>query len=76
MPCSIEDEEQRAQAADAIGDESERDAADHAGAEHQRQHLRAARHAVTEIGAIGDDMDLRHRHGDAAGDACNATGSP
>ena len=27
---------------------------------------RAARHAVAEVGAVGDDMDLRHRHGDAA----------
>ncbi len=44
--------------------------------QHQRQHLRAARHAVTEIAAIGDDMDLRHRHRDAAGDARNRQRSP
>ncbi len=29
-------------------------------------------HAVTEVAAIGDDMDLRHRHRDAAGDARDA----
>ena len=28
--------------------------------------------AVTEIAAIGDDVHLRHRHGDAAGDAGDA----
>jgi hypothetical protein len=31
-----------------------------------------ARDAVTEIAAIGDDMDLRHRHRDTTGEACNA----
>ena len=38
---------------------------------HQRQHLGAARDAVSEIAAIGDEMDLRHRHRDAAGKAGN-----
>ena len=28
--------------------------------------------AVAEVGAIGDDVHLRHRHGDAAGDAGDA----
>ena len=32
-------------------------ATDDAEAEHERQHLRAARHAVAEIAAIGDDVD-------------------
>ena len=36
---------------------------------HQRQHLGAARDAIAEIAAIGDEMDLRHRHRDAAGKA-------
>ncbi len=40
--------------------------------QHDRQHFGAARHAVTEIAAIGDDMHLRHRHGDAAADAGDA----
>ena len=31
----------------------------------------AARHAVTEIAAIGDDVNLRHRHRHAAADPCN-----
>ncbi len=52
-----------------IGDPARGEAAHHAEAEHQRQHLRAARDAVAEIAAIGDDMDLRHRHGGAAGEA-------
>ena len=50
----------------------ERDAADDAEAEHQRQHFGAARHAVAEVAAIGDDMHLRHRHRHAAGDAGDA----
>ena len=36
-------------------------------AEHQREHLGAARRAVAEVAAIGHDVDLGHRHGDAAG---------
>ena len=47
----------------------ESDARDQPKAEHQRQHLGAARDAVTEVGAVGDDMHLRHRHRDTAGDA-------
>ena len=37
--------------------------------EHERQHLGSARDAVAEVAAIGDDVNLRHRHRDAAGDA-------
>ena len=36
---------------------------------HQGQHLGAARDAIAKIAAIGDQMDLRHRHRDAAGKA-------
>ena len=46
--------------------------ADDAAGEHQRQHLRAARGAVAEVAAVGDDVHLRHRHRDAAGDAGDA----
>ena len=62
-------QQQRGDAAHPVGDPARADAAHDAEAQHQRQHLRAARHAVAEVGAVGDDMDLRHRHGDAAGDA-------
>ena len=58
--------------AEAIGNEAGCDAADDAERQHQRQHLRTARNAIAEIAAIGDDMDLRHRHRDATGDACDA----
>ena len=56
-------------AADAVGEEAGADAADDAEAQHQRQHFGAARHAVAEVAAIGDDVHLRHRHRHAAGDA-------
>ena len=62
-------QQQGLDAADPVGDPARGDAAHDAEAQHQRQHRRAARHAVAEVGAVGDDMDLRHRHGDAAGDA-------
>ena len=45
---------------------------DDAEAEHQREHLRAARGAVAEVAAVGDDVHLRHRHRDAARDAGDA----
>ena len=61
-------EDQRADAADPVGDEAGREPADDAEAEHQGQHLRAARRAVAEVAAIGDHMHLRHRHRDAARD--------
>ena len=47
-------------------------AAEDAEAKHERQHLGAAGDAIAEVAAIGDDMDLRHRHRDAATDAGNA----
>ena len=65
-------EQQRAHAADAVGNEPRRDAADDAEAEHQRQHLGAARGAVAEVAAIGHQMHLRHRHRHATGDAGDA----
>ena len=46
--------------------------ADDAAGQHQRQHLRAARGAEAEVAAVGDDVHLRHRHRDAAGDAGDA----
>src|SRR3712207_8693662 len=36
--------------------------------QHDRQHLGAARRPVAEVGAVGHEVDLRHRHGDTAGD--------
>ena len=65
-------EQQRAQAADAVADDARDQPADDAAGQHQRQHLGAARGAVAEVGAVGDDVDLRHRHRDAAGDAGDA----
>ena len=65
-------EQQRAHAADAVGDEARGNPADDAEAEHHREHLGATRDAVTEIAAIGDDMDLRHRHRYATGHAGDA----
>ncbi len=62
-------EQQRADATDLVGEIARADAAEDATGHHQRQHLGAARHAIAEIAAIGDDMHLRHRHGDAAGNA-------
>src|SRR5262245_64611558 len=35
-------------------------------AQHQREHPRAARRAVTEVVAVRHDVDLRHGHRDAA----------
>ena len=73
-----EDERQRLQArshqqreppADPIADEARGQAAHDAEAQHQRQHLRAPRRAVPEIAAVRDDVDLRHRHRDAAAHA-------
>jgi hypothetical protein len=46
-----------------------RDAADDPEAQHKRQHLCASGRAVAQIAAVGDDMDLRHRHRDAASKA-------
>ena len=65
-------EQQRAQAADAIADQAGGKPAHDAEAEHQRQHLGAARGAIAEIAAVGDDVDLRHRHRHAAGHAGDA----
>ena len=62
-------EEQGAQAADAVADPAGGEPADDASAEHDREHLGAARRAVAEVAAVGDDVDLRHRHRHAAGDA-------
>ena len=45
-------------------------------AEHQRQHLRAARRTVAEVAAVGDDVDLRHRHRDAAAQDRRCTAAP
>ena len=56
-------------AAHSVGDPACRYPADDAESQHQRQHLRAAGDAETEVGAVGDDMDLRHRHCDATGNA-------
>ena len=36
---------------------------------HQRQHFGAVGDAVAEVAAIGDEVNLRHRHRDAAGKA-------
>src|SRR5207253_10317972 len=49
----------------SVRDAARGDTRDQPEAEHQRQHLGAARRAVTEIGAVGDDVHLRHRHRDA-----------
>ena len=65
-------EQQRAQAADVVGDPSKREPADDAETEHDREHLRAARGAVAQVAAIGDDVHLRHGHGHAAGDPGHA----
>src|SRR2546430_1397247 len=59
-------EQQRAQASDPVADPARGEPADDAEAEHDRQHLGAARGAVAEVAAIGDDVDLRHGHGDTA----------
>ena len=72
MPCSDRAEQQRAQAADAVADRARDEPADDAAGEHQREHLRAARGAVAEVAAVGDDVHLRHRHRHAAGDAGDA----
>ncbi|SHJ87882.1 hypothetical protein SAMN02745194_03626 [Roseomonas rosea] len=45
------------------------EAADDPEAEHEGQHLRPPRRPVAEVGAVGDDMHLRHRHRHAAGQA-------
>ncbi len=65
-------DEQGGDAANAVGHIARGHAADNAEAEHQRQHFRAACHAIAEIRAIGDNMHLRHGHGDTAGDSGNA----
>ena len=51
-----------------IGDPAGDEAADDAEAKHDRQHFGASGRAIAEIKAIGDDVDLRHGHGDAAGE--------
>jgi hypothetical protein len=55
--------------AGAVGDPAEGEPADNAHSEHQRQHLPAARGAVAKIGAVGNDVHLRHRHRNAASHA-------
>ena len=59
---------QRVEPADAVRDEAGGKPAQHAEAQHEREHLGPARRAIAQVGAIGDDMDLRHRHGDTAGE--------
>ena len=54
------------QTAEPVGDESRADAPHDPERHHQRQHVGAAGDAVAEIAAIGDDVDLRHRHRNAA----------
>ena len=56
-------------AADAVGDEARRDAADDAEASMSDSISAPRADAVAEVAAIGDEVHLRHRHGDAAGDA-------
>src|SRR5262249_57754891 len=65
-------EQEGADAANAVGDEARADATHDAEAQHQRQHLGAARDAITEIAAIGDDVHLRHRHRHATGNSGDA----
>src|SRR5579862_15453 len=60
-------EKERAQATDAVADETEAEPADDAAPEHQRQHLRAARRTVSQVAAVSDQVHLGHRHRDAAG---------
>ncbi|MDR6155987.1 hypothetical protein QF021_004076 [Acidovorax delafieldii] len=60
-------QQQRAHAANAVADHARHQAADDAARQHQRQHLGPARRAKTQVSAIGHDVHLRHRHGDAAG---------
>src|SRR5579863_10055950 len=62
-------DQERRRAPDRVGDEARADAGDDAEHHHQGQHLSAARDAVAEIAAIGDQMDLWHRHRGAAGKA-------
>jgi hypothetical protein len=64
--CAQRRASQAAQPADAVGDRAGHQPADDASAEHQRQHLGAARRAEAEVSAVGDDVHLRHRHRHAA----------
>jgi len=50
------------QPANAVGGPAEDEAADDAASKKQRQHLRPARGAVTEVSAVGDQMHLGHGH--------------
>ncbi len=56
-------------ATDAVGDETKHEAAHHAEAQHEGKHFSAAGGTVTQVAAIGDDMDLGHGHGHATGKA-------
>ena len=49
-----------------------REPAHDAEAEHQREHLGAARRGVAEVAAVRDHVHLGHRHGDAARNTRNA----
>jgi hypothetical protein len=62
-------EEQGPHPADAIGDPAGGEAADHAQAQHEGEHLRAVGHAVAEVARIGHDVHLRHGHRDTASQA-------
>ena len=59
-------DQERRQAADAVGDRAPDLPAEHAEAEQQRQHRGAALRRIAEVGAERDQVVLRHRHGHAA----------
>ncbi len=60
-------DEERRQRPDPVGDPTKREPADYPRAKHQGQHPRAVRATVAEVDAVGDDVDLGHRHRGAAG---------
>jgi hypothetical protein len=58
--------QESAQSADLVGNEAGANAARNTEPHHQRQHLGPAGEAVPEIAAISHDVNLGHRHRDAA----------
>ena len=62
-------QEQGAHPADPVGDPAGGQPADDAQAQHHGEHPGAVRDPVAEVARVGDDVDLRHRHGDAASEA-------
>ena len=65
-------EQQGRSSADAVGHQARADAAYETEAEHQGEHFGAARNTIAEIAAVGDDVNLWHRHRYAASEPGHA----